>query len=58
MYKINRQKLQKGKEFVHKYDGGILEFVEHLNNKKPILVNKNEKEALKKPVYVTATKIM
>ena len=47
---------KKEKEFVHKYDGGILEFVEHLNNKKPILVNKNEKEAFKKPVYVTATK--
>ena len=48
--------LKKTKEMVHKYDGGILEFVRHINNKKPILVNKNEKEVFKKPVYVTATK--
>ena len=47
---------KKAKEFSHKYDGGILEFVKHINNKKPILVNKNEKEVFKKPVYVTATK--
>ena len=47
---------KKSKEYSHKYDGGILEFVKHINNKKPILVNKNEKEVFKKPVYVTATK--
>ena len=47
---------KKSKEYLHKYDGGILEFVKHINNKKPILVNKNEKEVFKKPVYVTATK--
>ncbi len=47
---------KKSKEYSHKYDGGILEFVKHINNKKPILVNKNEKEIFKKPVYVTATK--
>ena len=47
---------KKTKEFLHKYDGGILEFVKHINNKKPILVNKNEKEVFKKPVYVTASK--
>ena len=47
---------KKSKEILHKYDGGILEFVKHINNKKPILVNKNEKEVFKKPVYVTATK--
>ena len=50
------QTSKKEKEFVHKYDGGITEFVKHINNKKPILVNKNEKEVFKKPVYVTATK--
>ncbi len=48
--------LKKTKEYVHKYDGGIVEFVKHINNKKPILVNKSEKEVFKKPVYVTATK--
>ena len=47
---------KKNKEFVHKYDGGIVEFVKHINNKKPILVNKNEKEVFKKPVYVTSVK--
>ena len=46
----------KEKKFVHQYDGGIVEFVKHINNKKPILVNKNEKETFKKPVYLTATK--
>ena len=54
--KLIDKTLKKPKEFVHKYDGGILEFVKHINNKKPILVNKNEKEVFKKPVYVTATK--
>ena len=47
---------KKEKEYVHKYDGGIVEFVKHINNKKPILINKNEKETFKKPVYITATK--
>ena len=47
---------KKSKEFLHKYDGGILEFVRYINQKKPILVNKNEKEVFKKPVYVTASK--
>ncbi|MDA9624764.1 DNA gyrase subunit B [Candidatus Pelagibacter bacterium] len=47
---------KKEKEFIHKYDGGITEFVKHINNKKPILINKNEKEVFKKPVYVTAVK--
>jgi DNA gyrase subunit B len=46
----------KSKEILHKYDGGIIEFVKHINKKKPILVNKNEKEVFKKPVYVTSTK--
>ena len=48
--------LKKSKEFIHKYEGGIIEFVRHINNKKPILVNKHEKEVFKKPVYVTSTK--
>ena len=46
----------KPKEYIHKYEGGILEFVKHINKKKPILVNKNEKEVFKKPIYVMATK--
>ncbi len=47
---------KKPKEYNHKYDGGIIEFVRHINNKKPILVNKNEKEVFKKPIYVTSNK--
>ena len=54
--KLLDQTSKKEKEFVHKYDGGIVEFVKHINNKKPILVNKNEKEVFKKPVYIAATK--
>ena len=47
---------KKSKEFIHKYDGGIMEFVKYINTKKPILVNKNEKEVFKKPIYVSSTK--
>ena len=46
----------KAKEFLNKYEGGILEFVRFINQKKPQLVNKNEKEVFKKPVYITAEK--
>ncbi len=53
---LNDLTSKKERELVHKYDGGIIEFVRHINNKKPILVNKNEKEIFKKPVYVNATK--
>ncbi len=47
---------KKSKEYLHKYDGGITEFVEFINKKKPILTNKNEKEVFKKPIYVFANK--
>ncbi len=47
---------KKPKDFLHKYDGGIVEFVKYINTKKPILVNKNDKEVFKKPVFVTSTK--
>ncbi len=46
----------KPKEYIHKYDGGIIEFVKFINQKKPILVNKNEKEVFKKPIFITAQK--
>ena len=46
----------KPKEFVHKYDGGILEFVRFIDQKKPVLVNKNEKEVFKKPIFISAQK--
>jgi DNA gyrase subunit B len=44
------------KEFVNNYEGGIIEFVKYINKKKPILVNKNEKEVFKKPIYISAEK--
>ena len=56
LIKLIDKSIKTAKEFVHKYDGGILEFVKHINNKKPVLKNKSEKEVFKKPVYVTATK--
>ena len=46
----------KSKEYVNKYEGGIVEFVEFINQKKPQLVNKNEVSVFKKPVFVTAEK--
>ena len=54
--KLIDKTLKKPKEILHRYDGGISEFVKHINIKKPILVNKNEKEVFKKRIYVTATK--
>ena len=51
------KKSKKEKEIVHKYDGGITEFVKHINNKKPILINKNEKVIFKKPIYVMLIKM-
>ena len=46
----------KSKEYVNKYEGGIVEFVEFINLKKTQLVNKNEVSVFKKPVFVTAEK--
>mgnify|MGYP001275009884 FL=1 len=46
----------KSKEYVHKYDGGITEFVRFINQKKPQLINKNEKEVFKKPIFITSEK--
>jgi DNA gyrase subunit B len=46
----------KPKEYVNMYEGGILEFVEFINQKKPQLVNKNEVTVFKKPIFVTAEK--
>ena len=46
----------KPKEFVNKYEGGVLEFVQYINQKKPQLLNKNEVAVFKKPIFVTAEK--
>ena len=46
----------KPKEYINKYEGGILEFVKYINHKKPQLINKNEVAVFKKPIFVTAEK--
>ena len=46
----------KSKEYVNEYKGGILEFVQYINKKKSILVNKNEVSVFKKPIFITAEK--
>ncbi len=44
------------KKFENKFDGGILEFVQFINQKKPILSNKNDKPVFKKPIYISSNK--
>ncbi len=44
------------KKYENKYEGGILEFVQFINQKKPILSNKNEKPVFKKPIYISSSK--
>jgi len=44
------------KEYINKYDGGIIEFIEFINQKKPQLINKNEVAVFKKPVFVNSEK--
>ena len=46
----------KSKEYINKYEGGIVEFVKYINQKKPQLINKNEIAIFKKPIFVTAEK--
>ena len=46
----------KTKKFENKFDGGILEFVQFINQKKPILSNKNDKPVFKKPIYISSNK--
>ena len=46
----------KPKEYINKYEGGIVEFVTYINQKKPQLINKNETAIFKKPIFITAEK--
>jgi len=46
----------KSKEYVNEYKGGILEFVQYINKKKSVFVNKNEVSVFKKPIFITAEK--
>ena len=47
---------KKEKEYKNKYDGGIQEFVEFLDAKKTALVNKNDVNLFKKPIYIFGSK--
>jgi len=44
------------KEYKNKYDGGIQEFVDFLDEKKTALVNKNDSNLFKKPIFISGTK--
>ena len=44
------QKKEKAEEF--KFDGGVLEFIEFLDNKREKLKNKNGNDLFKKPIYI------
>ena len=53
---LHDHSLKKIKSSEFKYDGGILEFVEYLDNKRDSLKNKNGNELFKKPVYLEENK--
>ena len=46
----------KQKEFINKYEGGIDEFVEFLDNNKEKLLNRNENELFRKPISIIGKK--
>jgi len=46
----------KSKSYENKYNGGIQEFVSFIDQKKSVLVNKNEKSIFKKPLYIKGEK--
>ena len=48
--------LKKEKKIEFKYDGGIIEFVNFLNEKKEKLKNKNGNDLFKKPIYLEGDK--
>ena len=47
---------KKEKEFKNKHNGGIQEFVEFLDKNKTALVNKNDVNLFKKPIYISGLK--
>tara|TARA_B100002051_G_scaffold26871_1_gene21006 strand:- start:3261 stop:5312 length:2052 start_codon:yes stop_codon:yes gene_type:complete len=53
---LNDYSLKKTKSLSFKYEGGILEFVEFLDEKRESLKNKNENNLFKKPVYIEGIK--
>ena len=53
---INDFSLKKVKNVEFKFDGGILEFVEFLDEKRDKLENKNGNDLFKKPIYIEGKK--
>jgi len=54
IFKDGSQKKEKSYEF--QYDGGVLEFVDFLDNKREKIVNKNGNDLFKKPIYIEGKK--
>ena len=53
---VNDLTLKNIKSVKYKFDGGIVEFVEYLDEKRETLKNKNEKDLFKKPIYIEGNK--
>ena len=53
---INDFSQKKDKKIDFKYEGGILEFVDYLDEKKEKLQNKNGKDLFKKPIFIEGKK--
>ncbi len=53
---INDQTQKKNKISEFKFDGGILQFVDFLDNKRDSLKNKNSNNLFKKPIYIDGKK--
>jgi DNA gyrase subunit B len=54
--KINDYSQKKTKSIEFKFDGGILEFIDHLCLNKEQLKNKNDKDLFKKPIFIEGKK--
>mgnify|MGYP001479064083 FL=1 len=53
---VNDFTLKKEKSVIYKFDGGILEFVNFLDEKREKLKNKNGNELFKKPIFIEQAK--
>jgi len=53
---INDLTLKKAKTIEFKFDGGIVEFVEFLDEKREKLKNKNDNDLFKKPIFIEGKK--
>ena len=47
---------KKPKNIKFKFEGGIVEFVEFLDHEREKLVNKNDKDLFRKPIYIQGVK--